>query len=460
MGNAERLDAGEVDKRTLRRVILASFVGTTIEWYDFFLYGTAAALVFDKLFFPGSSPTIGTLAAFGTFAVGFAARPLGGVVFGHYGDRIGRKSMLVASLLIMGIATFLIGLLPTHASIGIFAPIILVVLRFAQGIGVGGEWGGAVLMAVEHAPKGKRGFYGSFPQMGVPAGLLISTTMFAGVQALTSEDQFLSWGWRIPFLVSIVLVGVGLFIRLRVLESPAFQKVKEEGAQAAKPIVDVVKTYPRSVLIAMGMRVAENGTFFILTVFVLKYGEDTLDLSKGTMLTGVIIAAAIGLVTIPLYGRLSDRVGRRPLYMAGALVSLAWAFPFFALLDTKSPILIWLAIVVGVNIGHDLMYGPQAAYFAEMFGTKVRYSGASLGYQLASVFAGGFAPLIATALLAAGGGSPYLVAGYMSLMALITVVATYFARETFQKDFGDTKPPDQRFVRKERVEERELEPVA
>ena len=459
MATVERLDAGAADPRTLRKVVLASFVGTTIEWYDFFLYGTAAALVFNELFFPGSSPAIGTLAAFGTFAVGFAARPLGGVVFGHFGDRVGRKSMLVISLLIMGIATFLIGLLPTHASIGILAPILLVVLRFAQGIGVGGEWGGAVLMSVEHAPKGKRGFYGSFPQMGVPAGLLLSTTMFALVQSTTSEAAFMAWGWRIPFLVSIVLIGVGLFIRLKVLESPAFQQVKDSGTRASKPIVEVLKKHPRSVLVAMGMRVAENGTFYILTVFVLAYGEDTLDLSRGTMLTGVIIAAAIGLLTIPLFGRLSDRFGRRPLYMAGALVSLAWAFPFFLLLDTKEPILIWLAIVVGVNLGHDLMYGPQAAFFSELFGTRVRYSGASLGYQLASVFAGGFAPLIAVALLAANDGSPTLVAGYMAVMALITIVATYFARETYQEDFAEPPPKEQRFVRKAQPE-REPEPVA
>jgi len=462
MTSVESLEGqGAGDRRTLRKVILASFIGTTIEWYDFFLYGTAAALVFNKLFFPDAEPLIGTLAAFGTFAVGFAARPIGGIVFGHFGDRVGRKSMLVISLMIMGIATFLIGLLPTHASIGVAAPILLVLLRFAQGIGVGGEWGGAVLMSVEHAPKGKRGFYGSWPQMGVPAGLLISTLVFAAVQSATTEAAFLAWGWRIPFLVSIVLVGVGLFIRLRILESPAFQTVKDSGTQAPTPIIDVVKTYPRSVLVAMGMRVAENGTFYITTVFVLAYGVDTLELAKGTMLTGVIIAAAIGLVTIPLYGSLSDRFGRRPLYMAGALFSLAFAFPFFWLLDTKEPVLIWLAIVLGVNVGHDLMYGPQAAFFSELFPTRLRYSGASLGYQLASVFAGGFAPLIAIALLAAGGGSPVLVAVYMAVMALITVVATYFARETFRDDVVETRPSEQRFVQKAKADrEREPEPVA
>jgi MHS family shikimate/dehydroshikimate transporter-like MFS transporter len=445
---AERLGGEhQGDTQSLRQVALASFVGTTIEWYDFFLYGTAAALIFDKLFFPSVDPTIGTLAAFATFGVGFAARPLGGIVFGHFGDRAGRKSMLVISLLIMGIATACIGVLPSYASIGIAAPIILVVLRLAQGLGVGGEWGGAVLMSVEHAPKGKRGLFGSFPQMGVPAGLFLSTVIFALMQAGTSEAQFEAWGWRIPFLFSIVLVGVGLFIRMRIMESPAFQQVKDSGTEAPKPIVDVVKTQPREVLVAMGMRIAENGVFYVFTVFVLAYGEDTLELSKGTMLTGVAIAAAVGLGTIPLWGFLSDRMGRKPLYMAGAVFSTLFAFPFFAMVDTKEPILIWLAIVLGVNVGHDLMYGPQAAYYAEMFGTRVRYSGASLGYQLASVLSGGFAPLIAAALLAANGGDPTLVAIYMVVMGVITVVATAFARETYRDDIEEARPEERRFFR-------------
>jgi MHS family shikimate/dehydroshikimate transporter-like MFS transporter len=316
MESLERLggqQAGET--QSVKKVAAASFIGTTIEWYDFFLYGTAAALVFGDLFFPEAEPLVGTLLAFSTYAVGFVARPIGGVVFGHYGDRIGRKSMLVLSLLIMGIATFLIGVLPTYASIGVIAPMLLVVLRFAQGIGVGGEWGGAVLMSVEHAPQGRRGFFGSWPQMGVPAGLLLSTAVFAFVQAVTSEAAFMSWGWRVPFLASIVLVGVGLFIRLKLMESPAFERVKETKTEAPRPIVDVVRKYPREVLVAMGMRVAENGCFYILTVFVLSYGEEELGLGKSTMLTGVIIAAAIGLFTVPLWGALSDRIGRKPLYL-------------------------------------------------------------------------------------------------------------------------------------------------
>jgi MHS family shikimate/dehydroshikimate transporter-like MFS transporter len=454
-----RLDGQRAGKtRSIKAVVAASFIGTTIEWYDFFLYGTAAALVFDKLFFPEAEPLVGTLLAFSTYAVGFAARPLGGIVFGHFGDRIGRKSMLVASLLIMGIATILIGCLPTYSAIGVFAPILLVVLRFAQGIGVGGEWGGAVLMSTEHAPKGRRGFFGSWPQMGVPAGLLISTLVFMLVQSATTEAAFESWGWRVPFLASAILVVVGLVIRLKLMESPAFERVKETETQAEKPIVDVVRKYPRDVITAMGMRVAENGAFYVLTVFTLAYGEDELGLEKNTMLTGVIIAAAIGLITVPLWGWLSDRVGRKPLYLAGAVITTLWAFPLFGLMDTKSPVLIWLAIAVGVNLGHDLMYGPQAAYFSELFGTRVRYSGASLGYQLASVFAGGFAPLIATALLAAGGAS--LVALYVTGLGLITVVATLFARETKDVDFNRDEEPELELVREKRFDrERFREPA-
>src|SRR3954466_2055764 len=432
--DSARLDGQRGGKtQSIKTVVAASFIGTTIEWYDFFLYGTAAALVFGDLFFPNAKPLIGTLLAFSTYAVGFAARPLGGIVFGHFGDRIGRKSMLVISLLIMGTATFLIGLMPTYSDIGILAPILLVCLRFAQGLGVGGEWGGAVLMSVEHAPEGRRGYFGSWPQMGVPAGLALSTTVFAIVRGLTDDATFSAWAWRVPFLLSIVLVVVGLVIRLKLMESPIFQKVQETDTASRKPIVDVVKEQPRDVLTAMGMRVAENGIFYVYTVFFLAYGEDTLKVSEETMLIGVIIVALIGLFTIPIYGRPSDRGGRKPLYMAGAIASLLMCFPAFLLADTKAAILIWLAMVVGVNVGHDLMYGPQGAYFAELFGTRHRYTGASLGYQLASVFAGGFAPLIAAALLTVGGDEPWLVAAYMSLLAVITIVATAFARETYRE---------------------------
>jgi metabolite-proton symporter len=421
-------------------VALASFIGTTIEWYDFFLYGTAAALVFPAIFFPEFSETAGRLAAASTYAVGFVARPVGGLVFGHFGDRIGRKSMLVLSLLIMGIATALIGLLPTFDSIGIWAPVLLVVLRFCQGIGVGGEWGGAVLMAVEHAPEGRRGFFGSWPQMGVPAGLLLGNLIFFASRAVLPEGL----DWRVPFLLSLLLVGVGLFIRLRLLESPSFEQVKESGTEADMPIIDVIRTYPKNVLLAMGMRVAENGPFYILTVFVLSYVTAELGLSENVGLVGVLIAAAIGLVTVPLFGSLSDRVGRRPLYLFGSVFLLLFSFPFFWLLNTGVTPLIWLAIVLAVNLGHDSMYGPQAAYFAELFGTRVRYSGASIGYQLASVFAGGLAFPISTYLIATY--NYQAIAIYMALMALITVVSVLLAPETYRGNINETSPQERELI--------------
>jgi MHS family shikimate/dehydroshikimate transporter-like MFS transporter len=433
---------GEHEGQTssIGQVALASFIGTAIEWYDFFLYGTAAALIFGELFFPEFSPLAGTLAAFSTYAVGFAARPLGGIVFGHFGDKIGRKSMLVLSLLIMGIATALIGFLPTYQTVGVLAPILLVVLRFCQGIGVGGEWGGAVLMAVEHAPPGRRGFYGSWPQMGVPAGLLLGNLVFLGSTAMFPE----SWGWRVPFLLSFILVGVGLFIRLRIMETPAFTQVKESHTEAPMPILDVLRTYPKNVLLAMGMRIAENGTFYISTVFVLTYVVEQLKLEQSTAQLGVIIAAFIGLFTIPLFGGLSDRVGRRPLYLLGSGFALLFAFPFFWLLNTESTVLIWLAVILAVNVGHDAMYGPQAAFFSELFGTRVRYSGASLGYQLASVLAGGLSPLIAVALLASYGYPA--VAIYMAAMALITVISVILATETYQEDIAETQAEELRLI--------------
>jgi metabolite-proton symporter len=411
----------------LPRVIVASFIGTTIEWYDFFLYGTAAALVFNRLFFPTLDPLAGTLSAYGTFAVGFVARPLGGVVFGHFGDRLGRKQMLVWSLLIMGIATALIGLTPTYDRIGVWSPILLVVLRFIQGIGVGGEWGGAVLMAVEHSGGERRGFHGSWPQMGVPGGLLLSTAVFALLSSTLSEAAFLSWGWRVPFLASAVLVAVGLFVRLRVLESPSFQRVKETGRESRMPLLDVCREHPRSVLVGMGMRFAQNVIFYIYTVFVLSYGEKTLGYPRSGMLRGVMIASAVGLLTIPLWSYLSDRVGRRPIYLFGAVFSLAIVYPFFWLV-ARGPVFVGIAMVLAMNIGHDMMYGPMAAVLSELFGTHVRYSGASLVYQLTSVVSGGVAPFIATLLLARYGIEA--VGVYMIACCAVTVVASWFVPET------------------------------
>jgi len=346
----------------------------------------------------------------------------------------------------MGIATFLIGLLPTAYTIGIWAPILLVVLRTIQGLGVGGEWGGAVLLAVEHSPEGRRGYYGSWPQMGVPAGLLLANAVLLPLSWWLPQEQFLSWGWRVPFLASVILIAVGLFVRLRIMESPAFRQVQESHTEAEMPIVDVVRHYPKNVLLAMGMRIAENGIFYVLTVFVLDYATRELGLSRETALLGVVIAAAVSLFTTPAFGALSDRVGRRPVYMFGAVFSLIFTFPFFWLLDTKTSVFIWLAISLGLWLGHDPMYGPQAAYFSELFGTRLRYSGASIGYQLASIVGGGISPLIATSLLALGGGHWWLIALYMAGLSLITIVSTYLASETYQEDITSERPQERRAV--------------
>jgi MHS family shikimate/dehydroshikimate transporter-like MFS transporter len=430
----ESLRVSNPKPHSFRTVAFASFVGTTIEWYDFFLYGTAAALVFNKLFFPTVDPLTGTLAAFGTYAVGFIARPIGGVIIGHYGDKVGRKSMLVLTLVIMGIATFLIGLLPTYSSIGPWAAVLLVLLRLVQGFGVGGEWAGAVLMAVEHAPPNRRGFYGSWPQMGVAAGLLASTLVFAQFAKLP-EEQFLAWGWRVPFLVSIVLVGVGLIIRLQILETPAFAKMKEKRTESTLPIVEVLRRYPKQVLLAAGARVAENGGFYVYTVFMLLYGTQHANVPRHIALNGVMIAAACALFALPFFGLLSDKLGRRPVYLFGAVMTAVMAFPLFWLFDTGSTPLVWLALVLVIVFAHSPMYGPQAAFLSELFGTRVRYSGASLGAQLASIIAGGLSPFIATALLSRYGATG--VALYVIAMALVTIVSVLLAAETAHKDIVD-----------------------
>jgi metabolite-proton symporter len=412
------------------KVALASLIGTAIEWYDFFLYGTAAALIFNRLFFPTFDPMIGTLLAFATYALGFIARPLGGLVFGHYGDKIGRKTMLYLTLLIMGAATAVIGLLPTYESAGIWAAILLVTCRLVQGFGLGGEWGGAVLMAVEHAPEHRRGFYGSWPQLGAPLGLVLGTLVFSIVSALISEDQLFAWGWRLPFLFSIVLIVVGLWIRFTIAESPEFQRVKDEKQEVRMPILDAIRLYPKSILLAMGARFAENGFFYIYATFVLAYATQSLHMNRQDILNGVLIAAIIETFTIPAFGALSDRMGRRPIYIFGAIFSALMSFPLFSLLGTGSPQLGWIAIVLGLAVGHAAMYGPQASFLSELFGTKVRYSGVSLGYNLASIFAGALSPLIATGLMTAYAPATWPISLYMIILAIITLVSVYFAAET------------------------------
>jgi len=419
---------------SVRRVVVASFVGTAIEWYDFFLYGTAAALVFNRLFFPTLDPLSGTMAAFATYAVGFFARPIGGIVFGHFGDRVGRKSMLVTTLVMMGVATFLIGALPTYEQAGIMAPLLLVTLRFVQGLAVGGEWGGAVLMVAEHADIHRRGFFASWVQAGAPVGLLLATGVFS-LFTILPEASFLAWGWRVPFLLGILLTAIGFFIRLRVLESPIFEQTRA-GAPAAKlPIAEVLKHHLRSVLLAMGARVAENVFFYIFTVWILSYATQRLGMARSTLLQGVLLGSVAQLTAIPFFGALSDRLGRRPVYLGGAIFLLLLVFPFFWLVETRNTGLVWLAIGLGM-IGHAAMYGPQAAFFSELFGTRTRYTGASLGYQLAAPFSGGIAPLIASALLNWSGNQTWPVALYLITMAAITIACVAVTRETHGRDLN------------------------
>lgn len=415
-----------------RRGALAGLVGTAIETYDFFLYGTAAALVLNRLYFPTLTPFIGTLASLATYSVGFAARPIGGIVIGHYGDRIGRRSMLVLTLISTGSATFLIGVLPTYAQIGAAAPAMLVLLRLVQGFAVGGEWSGAALMAVEHAPAGSRGFYGSWTQIGTPVGLLLSTAAFTLAARLPSA-QFLDWGWRIPFLASIVLVAIGLVIRLRVPETPAFLRVRATRARVRRPALDALRTHSKAVLLAIGIRIAENGAFYIYTVFVLVYATQHSGLTRQAVLTAIVSGAACLLFAVPLFGALSDRVGRRPVYLLGACVTAVFAYPLLRLLDTGSVVAACVALVIALTLGHAPMYGPQAAFMSELFDTNVRYSGMSLGSQLSSVISGGLSPFIATALLPYG---RVALASYTIVMAAVTIVAVLLAPETRNRAIG------------------------
>ncbi|MFZ0103824.1 MAG: MFS transporter [Pseudolabrys sp.] len=405
----------------LRKAIIASTIGTTIEWYDFFLYGTAAGLIFGKLYFPNSDPLTATLAAFGTYFIGFVGRPIGAAIFGHYGDRIGRKATLIATLLCMGIATFLIAFVPTYESIGIWGAVILTILRMFQGIGVGGEWGGSVLLAMEWArTHGHRGLVASWPQFGVPWGLFLSNLAVLGFSAW-SGDQFATWGWRLPFALSIVLVGIGLWIRLGILETPVFQQLLDKNKIERTPIYEVIKKQPREIILSAFVRMAEQAPFYIFTAFIFAYTVGTLHMSRDFILTAVLVASCVSFITIPLSGHISDRIGRRKMYMIGAAVTGIFGFIYFGMVDTAVPLLVFIAIVLSL-IPHDMQYGPQAALIAEAFTPRLRYSGSSLGYQLASIIAGGPAPLIATALFAAF-HSGYAIAIYIAACAVVSLAS-------------------------------------
>jgi MFS transporter, MHS family, shikimate and dehydroshikimate transport protein len=418
----------DAERTGLSSIVFASCLGTIIEWYDFLIYATAAALVFNKAFFPTFDPLAGTLAALGSYAVGFLARPLGGALFGHFGDRLGRKSMLVLTLFIMGLSTFCIGLLPTYASVGVLAPVLLVILRVVQGVGLGGEWGGASLMVLEHAPAARRGFYTSFVQIGFPIGLVLASLVFALAAKLPDAD-FAAYGWRIPFLVSIVLLALGTFVRLRVPETPVFEGMKLRGALAQNPVGEVVGRNTKAFFIAVGLKLSEVSWVYLLTVFVVVYATTKLDIPKQLMLDAVMYAALLELISLPAFGWLADRIGRRPLYILGALFTIAFAFPLFWLIESKSATLIFVAVMIAMNFGHGMMFGPESCYFPELFGPRVRYSGASFGFQLSAAIGGGFAPIVATALVGYFGGTAG-VSLMMVALALITLAAALAARET------------------------------
>jgi MFS family permease len=416
----------------LRKAVIAATVGTTIEWYDFFIYGTAAGLVFPKLFFPNADPLTGTLAAFSTYFVGFVGRPIGAAIFGHYGDRIGRKATLIATLLLMGVATFLVAFVPGYESVGIWGAVILTILRMLQGIGVGGEWGGSVLIAMEWSrTHHSRGLIAAWPQFGVPAGLFLSNLVILALSAWSGAD-FIAWGWRVPFILSIALIGLGLWIRLGILETPVFQQLMEGDLIEKAPIVEVIKRQPREIILSALLRMAEQAPFYIFTAFVFSYGTGTLKMPRDLVLAAVLVASCISFVSIPLSGHISDKIGRRKMYLIGAATTGVFGFLYFGMLESGSAALVFVAIVLSL-IPHDMMYGPQAALIAEAFTPRLRYSGASLGYQLASIIAGGPAPLIATALFAEY-HTGYAVAVYIAVCAVISLIATALMPDYTGKD--------------------------
>jgi len=437
MSNAQALTtplSADEHRRQLRRAVIASTIGTTIEWYDFFLYSIVTGLVFAKLYFPNSDPLVGTLEAFAIYAVGFVARPIGAAIFGHYGDRIGRKSTLIVTLMVMGLATFAVAFVPTYEQIGIWGAVLLTILRFIQGVGVGGEWGGSVLMSMEWTKtNAHRGFAASWPQFGVPAGLFAANLAVLALSAI-SGDAFLTWGWRVPFFLSIILVAIGLYIRLNILETPTFVKLIAEKKIERTPMLEVLKRQPKEILLSAFARMAEQAPFYIFTAFVFSYATTTLHTSRDFVLSAVLAASLLSFFMIPFFGHLSDRVGRKRVYMLGAVVTGVFGFVYFALLDTMVPAWIFLAIALSL-IPHDMMYGPQAALIAESFTGRLRYSGASMGYQLASVIAGGPAPLIAAALFAHY-HSGYAIAVYILACSLVSLVATALLRDYTNKDIS------------------------
>jgi len=406
----------------LRRAVIASTIGTSIEWYDFFLYSTVTGLVFAKLFFPRSDPLVGTLEAFAIYAVGFVARPVGAAIFGHYGDRIGRKSTLIATLMLMGLATFAVALVPTYDKIGIWGAVLLTILRFIQGVGVGGEWGGSVLLAMEWSRSHHtRGFIASWPQFGVPCGLFLANLAVLAFSQMSGE-QFLSWGWRLPFFLSLILVLIGLWIRLGIMETPVFARLVSEQKVERTPMLEVIKRHPKEIVLSAFARMAEQAPFYIFTAFVFTYGITVLHLSRDFLLTAVLVASVVSFFSVPFFGHLSDRIGRKKMYMIGAAVTGIFGFVYFGLLNTGVAWVIFFAIVLSL-IPHDMMYGPQAALIAESFTGKLRYSGSSLGYQLASVIAGGPAPLIATWLFGTY-HTPHAISLYIAACAVISLIAT------------------------------------
>jgi metabolite-proton symporter len=430
--------AAAKERTPLRRVIGASLIGTTIEWYDFFLYGAAAALVFNRLFFPDYDPLVGTMLAFATYALGFIARPIGGIVFGHFGDRIGRKKLLMWSLILMGVATVLIGLLPTYNQVGIWAPIALIFLRLVQGFAVGGEWGGAVLMAAEHGDAKRRGFWASWPQAGVPAGNLLAAGALALMAAFQPEEEFLAWGWRIPFLASALLVVVGWYIRNRVSESPMFEKALDESEIPPRlPAMDVVRERPKALLLGAGLRVGENISYYILTVFSLSYLVDVAAETRSLALNALLAGAAVQFFAIPFFAWISDRIGRRPVYAFGGLGLAVWSFVMFGLLGSGDNWQIVLALVVGLVL-HGAMYGPQAAFITELFPTRIRYSGVSLAYQLTAIVAGSLAPIIALWLYTEY-RSALPVAIYVGVACAISGITALLARETKGVELADIR---------------------